>query len=254
MMKIVIIEDETLNVKSLKKLIRQIKPDAEIINELDTVAASAEWFRTHPQPDLIFMDIQLADGISFDIFKEVEITAPIIFTTAYDKYAIHAFKVNSIDYLLKPIEANALQKAFEKLERLTANTKLLNEQMQLFLKSIHNPNKQYNERFLVHDKGGMAPVPADDVAYFIKESIIYLVTNSNQRLVTDYHTLDELEEIVNPEKFIRANRQILLHKSQVANYKKHYTGKMTVHIKIEPKLEIDVSREKSHEFLNWLEH
>lgn len=253
-MKIVIVEDEPLNVKSLRKLIKQIKPDAEVINELDTVAASVEWFKTHPQPDLVFMDIQLADGISFDIFKEVDITAPIIFTTAYDKYAIHAFKVNSIDYLLKPIELEALQKAFEKLDRLHASANLINEQMQLFLKSIRNPVKQYNERFLVHDKGGMAPVQADDVAYFIKESIIYLVTNANQKLVTDYHTLDELEEIVNPEQFIRANRQILLHKSQVANYKKHYTGKMTVHIKIDPKMELDVSREKSHEFLNWLEH
>jgi two-component system LytT family response regulator len=253
-MKIVIVEDEPLNVKSLRKLIKQIKPDAEVINELDTVASSVEWFKTHPQPDLVFMDIQLADGISFDIFKEVDITAPIIFTTAYDKYAIHAFKVNSIDYLLKPIELEALQKAFEKLDRLHASANLINEQMQLFLKSIRNPVKQYNERFLVHDKGGMAPVQATDVAYFIKESIIYLVTNSNQKLVTDYHTLDELEEIVNPEQFIRANRQILLHKSQVANYKKHYTGKMTVHIKIDPKMELDVSREKSHEFLNWLEH
>lgn len=253
-MKIVIVEDEPLNVKSLRKLIKQIKPDAEVINELDTVASSVEWFKTHPQPDLVFMDIQLADGISFDIFKEVDITAPIIFTTAYDKYAIHAFKVNSIDYLLKPIESEALQKAFEKLDRLHASANLVSEQMQLFLQSIRNPTKQYNERFLVHDKGGMAPVKAADVAYFIKESIIYLVTNANQKLVTDYHTLDELEEIVNPEQFIRANRQILLHKSQVANYKKHYTGKMTVHIKIDPKIELDVSREKSHEFVNWLEH
>ncbi len=254
MMKVVIIEDEALNVKSLKKLIKQIKPDADVVNELDTVAASVEWFKTHPQPDLVFMDVQLADGISFDIFKQVEITAPIIFTTAYDKYAIHAFKVNSIDYLLKPIDEPSLRKAFEKYERITANTQLFNEQLKMLLGSVRNPSKQYNERFLVHDKGGMAPVQADDVAYFIKESIIYLVTNSNQRLVTDYHTLDELEEIVNPEKFFRANRQMLIHKTQIANYKKHYTGKMTVHIKLDPKMEIDVSREKSHEFLNWLEH
>jgi|APTNR8051073442_1049403.scaffolds.fasta_scaffold31623_1 two-component system LytT family response regulator len=253
-MNIVVVEDEPLNVKSLRKLIKQIKPDAEVINELDTVAASVDWFKTHPQPDLLFMDIQLADGISFDIFKEVEITAPIIFTTAYDKYAIHAFKVNSIDYLLKPIELEALQNAFEKLQRLHASTNILNEQLHRFLQSIRNPEKQYNERFLVHDKGGMAPIPAHDVAYFVKESIIYLVTNSNQKLVTDYHTLDELEEIVNPTQFIRANRQILLHKNQVASYKKHYTGKMTVHIKLDPNTELDVSREKSHDFLHWLEH
>ena len=252
-MKIVIVEDESLNVKSLRKLIKQIKPNAEVINELDTVAAAVEWFKSNPQPDLVFMDIQLADGISFDIFEKVNITAPIIFTTAYDKYAIHAFKVNSIDYLLKPIELDALKRAFEKLDRLTAAAGLLTEQVQLLLKSIRNPAKQYNERFLVHDKGGMAPIPASDVAYFIKESIIYLVTNSNQKLVTDYHTLDELEEIVNPEQFIRANRQILLSKSQVYTYKKHYTGKMTIHIKLDPKIEFDISREKSNDFLNWLE-
>jgi DNA-binding LytR/AlgR family response regulator len=253
-MKTIIIEDELLNAQGLEKLLLKLKPEAKVLEVLDSVQNAVDWFTQHEQPDLVFMDIQLSDGLSFEIFDKVEVTAPIIFTTAYDKYAIHAFRVNSIDYLLKPINKDDLQNALKKLERLYNSTSLMQEQIKLLIKSVHQKEKQFNERFLVHDKGGMAPVPADDVAYFIKESIIYLVTNDNQKLVTDYNTLDELEELVNPVKFFRANRQMLLHKNQVSNYKKHYTGKMTVHIKIDPKLEVDVSREKSHEFLNWLEH
>jgi DNA-binding LytR/AlgR family response regulator len=200
------------------------------------------------------VDIQLADGLSFEIFDQIEIIAPVIFTTAYDKYALQAFKVNSIDYLLKPINKEDLQKALQKLEKIRYSSALTKQQIQMLVNSMSAAQKRYKERFLVHDKGGMAPIPADEVAYFIKESLIYLVTKDHQRFVTDFNTLDELEDIVNPQKFFRANRQMLLHKDQVMNYKKHYTGKMTVHIKIDPKLEVDVSREKSHEFLNWLEH
>lgn len=253
-MRTIIIEDEQLNAQGLEKMLQKIKPEVKVIEVLDSVQSSVEWFKQNEQPDLVFMDIQLADGLSFEIFDKVEVSAPIIFTTAYDKYAIHAFKVNSIDYLLKPINKDDLQNALKKLERMIGSTSLMQEQIKLLIKSVQHKEKQFNERFLVHDKGGMAPVPADDVAYFVKESLIYLVTNDHHKLVTDYNTLDELEELVNPEKFFRANRQMLLHKNQVMNYKKHYTGKMTVHIKIDPKLEVDVSREKSHEFLNWLEH
>ena len=253
-MNVLIVEDEPLNAQGLQKLLLKIKPNIQVLAVLDTVQSSVEGFKTNSVPDIVFMDVQLADGLCFEIFNKVEITAPIIFTTAYDQYAIHAFKVNSVDYLLKPIIKEDLQKSLQKLERLASASQLMQDQLKLLIKSVYTKDKQYNERFLVHDKGGMAPILSDDVAYFIKESLIYLVTTDNQKLVTDYNTLDELDEFVNPEKFFRANRQMLIHKNQVLSYKKHYTGKMTVHIKLEPKMEVDVSREKSNDFLNWLEH
>lgn len=254
-MKVVIIEDEPLIAKNLARLIKQIEPNAEVINSLDTVSSAVKWIKENEQPDLFFMDIQLADGVSFDIFDKVKVEKPVIFTTAYNEYAIRAFKVNSVDYLLKPIDKEQLQSAIEKFKKYFGqNTKAVSEQLQSFVSSYKKEDlPKHKERFLAHYKAGIVPLPESRVAYFVKDTIIYLVTTDNEKLVTDYNTIDEIEEVVNPKKFFRSNRQMIIHIDQIETYKKHDTGKVEVHLKCDKNVRADVSREKANEFVTWLD-
>ena len=254
-MKVVIIEDEPLVAKNLSRMIKQIEPNAEIITSLDSVSSSVKWIKENEQPDLFFMDIQLADGVSFDIFDKVKVEKPVIFTTAYNEYAIRAFKVNSVDYLLKPIDKEQLQSAIEKFKKYFGqSTKEGSEQLQSFVSSYKKEDlPKHKERFLAHYKAGIVPLPENRVAYFIKDTIIYLVTTDNEKLVTDYNTIDEIEEVVNPKKFFRSNRQMIIHIDQIDTYKKHDTGKVEVHLKCDKNIRADVSREKASEFVNWLD-
>ena len=254
-MKVVIIEDEPLIAKNLSRMLKQIEPDIEIVATFDSVSSSVKWLKENKHPDLLFMDIQLADGVSFDIFNKVKIESPVIFTTAYNEYAIRAFKVNSVDYLLKPIDKEQLQMAIEKFKKYfgVANN-AVGEQFKSLLENIQNKNTpKFKERFLAHYKAGIVPLPENKVAYFIKDTIIYLVTTDNERLVTDYNTIDEIEEVINPEKFFRSNRQMIIHIEQVDTYKKHDTGKVEVHLKCDKNIRADVSREKANEFINWID-
>ena len=254
-MKVVIIEDEPLTAKNLSRLLKQIEPSVEIVAMLDSVSSSVKWIQENEQPDLFFMDIQLADGVSFDIFDKVKVEKPVIFTTAYNEYAIRAFKVNSVDYLLKPIDKELLQSAIEKFKKYFGqSTKEGSEQLQSFVSSYKKEDlPKHKERFLAHYKAGIVPLPENRVAYFIKDTIIYLVTTDNEKLVTDYNTIDEIEEVVNPKKFFRSNRQMIIHIDQIDTYKKHDTGKVEVHLKCDKNIRADVSREKASEFVNWLD-
>ena len=254
-MKLVIIEDEPLVAKNLSRLIKQIEPNAEVINSLDSVSSAVKWIKENEQPDLFFMDIQLADGISFDIFEKVKVEKPVIFTTAYNEYAIRAFKVNSVDYLLKPIDKEQLQLAIEKFKKYFGQSATeVSDRLQSFVSSYKKEDlPKHKERFLAHYKAGIVPLPENRVAYFVKESIIYLVTTDNEKLVTDYNTIDEIEELVNPKKFFRANRQTIIHIDQIDTYRKHDTGKVEVHLKCDKNVRADVSREKANEFVTWLD-
>lgn len=254
-MTIVIIEDEPLVAKNLSRMIKQIEPGAEIINSLDSVAGAVKWIKENPAPDLFFMDIQLADGVSFEIFDKVPIESPVIFTTAYNEYAIRAFKVNSVDYLLKPVDKEQLQMALVKYKKYyETKTEGSTEQFKSLIENLRSGNTpKYKERFLAHYKGGIVPITENKAAYFLKDSIIYLTTFGNEKLVTDYATIDEIEELVNPSNFFRANRQMIIHIDQVDTYKKHDTGKIEVHLKCDKNLKVDVSREKANAFVNWID-
>lgn len=254
-MNVVIIEDENLIAKNLERLLKQIDPEIKVLAVFDSVEASVKWLNANPHPDLFFMDIQLSDGVSFDIFNNTKIEKPVIFTTAYNDYAIRAFKVNSVDYLLKPIDREALEQALDKYKKLHQSSgSNINSQLQELISAMSNPfETRYKERFLAHYKSGIVPLPWSKVAYFVKDNIIYLVTTDNEKLVTDYYTIDEIEEVVNPQKFFRANRQMILQLDQVETYKKHDTGKIEVHLKSDKNLVVDVSREKANEFVNWLD-
>lgn len=254
-MNVVIIEDEPLTAKNLQRMLKQIEPEFDVVAVLDSVSASVKWLKENKPPDLIFMDIQLADGVSFDIFDSVKIDKPVIFTTAYNEYAIRAFKVNSVDYLLKPLDKDLLLAAVEKFKRhFNQSMALPSGQLQSFVSSYNKETlPKFKERFLAHYKAGIVPMPEHKVAYFVKDTIIYLVTVDNEKLVTDYNTIDEIEEVVNPARFFRANRQMVIHIEQVDTYKKHDTGKIEVHLKCDKNATADVSREKANEFVNWID-
>jgi two-component system, LytTR family, response regulator len=254
-MNVVIIEDEGLIAKNLQRLLKLIDPAINVTAIFDSVEASVKWLNENVHPDLFFMDIQLSDGVSFDIFNRTKIEKPVIFTTAYNDYAIRAFKVNSVDYLLKPIDKDALEKALEKYRKFHQSTvETTNSYLQELISSMSNPfEKKYKERFLAHYKNGIVPLPQNKVAYFVKDNIIYLITTDNEKLVTDYYTIDEIEEVVDPKKFFRTNRQTIVQIEQVDTYKKHDTGKIEVRLKCDKNLLIDVSREKAGEFIEWLD-
>ncbi|WP_224998622.1 LytTR family DNA-binding domain-containing protein [Cesiribacter sp. SM1] len=249
-MNILLIEDEPLVARNLQKMVQELEPAAQVLAVLDSVAASLAWFRQQPQPDLVLADIQLSDGISFNIFSQVEVAAPIIFTTAYDEYALKAFKLNSVDYLLKPIDKAELQKALQKYKKLE-NTHLLSEQLKQLLGSTATAGKKYKERFLVTQRNIMVPVEVDDIACFHKEELIYLHTFGNERFIAEYATLDEIQELLNPAHFFRANRQYLIHIHTIDRIRSTYKG-LTVHLKQPLNQEIDISREKAAIFKEWL--
>lgn len=253
-MKVLIIEDESLAAKNLMRLLRELAPEAEVLQVIDSVANAVKWLKSNEHPDLLFMDIQLSDGVSFDIFTQVEINKPVIFTTAYDEYAIKAFKHNSIDYLLKPIDKADLKAALDKFRRFyDQTTGKQSEIMELI--SLMNTKKEiaFKERFLVHYKSGYIPVKSEMISLFYKDQIIYLLATGGQKYVTDYNTLDEIEELVSPVSYFRANRQTLINKSAVESIQKHFTGKIEVRVKGYDDMVIDVSREKAQDFKNWLE-
>lgn len=254
-MKAIIIEDEPLVARDLQKLIAVVAPTIKIEQILSSVKQSLQYFSTEPEPDLIFMDIQLSDGVSFDILKKIKITCPVIFTTAYDEYALRAFKVNSIDYLLKPIDGKELMIAIEKLNKFYRHyTDVADANVQSLLKNLSQPvsGHIYKDRFSVHSGKSYMIINADAISYFKVETLIYIVTKDKQQYITDFQTLEEVEELVNPRFFFRANRQYILSAESVESYRTDSYGKLVVQLKKPVSQTVDVSREKAKGFKNWL--
>jgi DNA-binding LytR/AlgR family response regulator len=251
-MNILIIEDEALVALSLMELVRTLEPSATLEGPLVSVQQSVQWLKTHAAPDLILCDIQLADGISLDIFNNLPIDCPIIFTTAFNEYAIRAFKLNSIDYLLKPVEKQDLAAAFQKFHLL--QSKYGNKQYLSELKAVfHNfeQPKKYKERFAVYSGRSVILVPAAEAACFIKEEIIYLLHRNGIRYITDFRSLDEVEELIDPTQFFRVNRQYLVHLDAMESYQSDEWGKLRVRLKPPLKESLTVSKDKAAEFRRW---
>ncbi len=253
-MNILLIEDEPLVAKNLEKLIFQIEPEASILAIIGTVKESVDWLKKYPNPDLILSDIQLADGVSFDIFHEIEPKCPIIFTTAYDEYAIRAFKLNSIDYLLKPIDKEELGRAFEKFKNWSfrSNTNYL-EQFKTLLHEVENKTERisYKNRFTAHFQRNIVAVHSEKIVCFFRDEVIWLQTSDNQKMITDYHSLDEIEELLNPAVYFRANRQYIVNKNGIESYRTHFSGKIELKLCVKAKEEVVVSKEKAHQFRHW---
>jgi two-component system, LytTR family, response regulator len=256
-MKVVIIEDEALVARDLQKMLAAIDPSIEILAVLNSLSACRKWFDSNLEPDLIFADIQLSDGVSFELFQERAIGSPVIFTTAYNEYAIKAFKLNSIDYLLKPIDREDLEQAIEKYKRLHQNKAAgtINEQLKSLLSQLPQAGgmqSMYKERFMVHYNHGLMPLQANQIAYFVKDPLIYAVTLDNKKYVADFETLEEVEHLADPKTFFRANRQYIVHINAVENFRSTLNGKVIVKLKAPLQTEVDVSREKASAFKAWL--
>ena len=246
-MNIVVIEDERPAIERLTKMINQLRPEWKITTTLDSIKSSVEWFENNPHPALVLMDIQIADGNSFEIFNLASIRCPVIFTTAYDQFAIDAFKVNSVDYLLKPIKKDDLEKAFIKFETLTQPT--ASGYQELAKQALSNKIT----RVVVRYADIIKAVEVADIAYFYTEfKIIYLVTKKNERYVIDFK-LEEIENVVDQKKFFRINRQFIINIDAIAKMSVH--TKSRVKITLNPACEIEtiVSTERSPEFKEWLE-
>ncbi|MCT4639345.1 MAG: LytTR family DNA-binding domain-containing protein [Bacteroidales bacterium] len=251
-MRILIIEDEQHNVVMLEGLIKLLRPEWDIIDALDSVEDSVTWFNCNEHPDLIFMDIQLIDGDCFSIFDQVKIESMVIFTTAYDNYAIKAFKVNSIDYLLKPIKDKDLEEAIHKFERVNNAICRSRVDYDKVIGMIKSDNKQYKNRFMVSGKDSFFKLNTTDIAMFnSKNKITFAVTYDNKEHIID-HSLDKLEHELDPVTFYRANRHTILNIDSIDRFENYFGGKLIV--KLIPPFDdtITISRLKTSAFKIWV--
>lgn len=252
-MRVLIIEDEAPAFRRLQKILEEIEPDIEIIEVIDSVEESVKWLKNHNSPDLIFMDIQLSDGISFEIFDQIVINKPVIFTTAFDEYMLKAFKVNSIDYLLKPIKSEDLKHSIQKYYQMKALYSVEGTpDLNALISKIHLSDKKYKSRFLVKQGDQLLSIEADNVAYFqSRNGLVYLSTKQGKNYIVD-HTLDELVALLNPETYYRANRQYIVQFDSIQSAHKYHKGKLLIKLTIETSEPITVSSEKATSFKNWL--
>ncbi|NJM24871.1 MAG: response regulator transcription factor [Bacteroidia bacterium] len=249
-MKILIIEDESLVAVDLKNQILRLDPHAQVLGVISSVRAAKEWFTNNNPPDLILSDIRLSDGNSFEIFESLRIHCPIIFTTAYDEYAIRAFKLNSVDYLLKPVDIKELESAFLKYKSLNVEN-VLEEQLKALMSQFKGSEKRYKERFLGLHLNTLIPVNQHEIALFHKTELIHMYTVGHEKLISEHQTLDEIEGLLDPDHFFRANRQFIIHRQSVGRVKTTHKG-LTVAIKPPNVMEVDISREKAAQFKQWL--
>jgi two-component system response regulator LytT len=255
-MKILIVEDEELSVRKLRGLLQEVRPEAEVLADLDSIETTAAWLNNNPTPDIILMDIELVDGQSFEIFDRTTVKCPVIFITSYDEYAIQAFKVNSVAYLLKPIEKEDIAAAFEKFEMVkefystnapgfSINT--LVEELQARLQP-----KTFRKRFLTKYGNKLLTVETHDIAYFFVEGrVVHLRTYDNRKIVLDY-TLEELEQMLEPEEYFRINRSYLIALKSVQKIDEYFGQRLILQLKPPTNEQVIVSREKVSAFKNWM--
>ncbi len=251
-MRVLIIEDEHLAAEELKEMLAEINPSIEVMATIDTVKNAIEWLKSPKVLDinLIFMDIHLADGNSFSIFEEVKVKIPIIFTTAYDQYAIKAFKLNSIDYLLKPIDQDDLADSIEKYEDTHASNQ--NIDFSLLLDAVQKKEVSYQKRFIVTTGDKIKSILTNDVAYFMSEGkYLYLTTKEGKQFIVDF-TLSRLEKVLQPDRFFRINRKFIINFDAIQNMINY--SKSRVKIELNPPCTTDaiVSVDRSGDFKNWL--
>ncbi len=254
-MKILIVEDEEFAAKRLIQMIKTILPEAVVNGPLDSILATVNHLNSESDYDLIFMDIQLADGKSFTVFEQYKIPTPVIFTTAYDEYALKAFEHNSIDYLLKPIKRKNLELAIEKFNKLKefydktdSNSKLYEVLLGLKIPAI----PVFRDRFLVSKGDVMVPIRSEEIAcFFAEEKAVFLVTYDNKRNLIA-NTIEELSEQLDPKIFFRVNRQYILSSTSIRKVFNHFNFKLKVELKMDSKIEIFVSRSRAAAFKDWM--
>jgi len=250
-MKAIIIEDEKLSADHLAMMLKKIDSSIEIIATVDSVKKSIELFQNGIKADLLFADVHLADGLSFEIFSKIMIDIPVIFTTAYDEYAIKAFKLNSIDYLLKPIGITDLKTALTKFQKLKSvyQTTIIED----FTNAYQNLNKQYKNRFMVKSGDTINSIKTEEIAHFISEdSLVILVTTSGKKYSVDY-TLDDLETLIDPDLFFRINRKVIIHINSIQKANSYFNSRLKLNTVSLNDDDCIVSRERVADFKKWLD-
>jgi DNA-binding LytR/AlgR family response regulator len=258
-MKILIVEDEPLAAEKLANTVQAIEKEAEIIGCTGSIKATVAWLQHEQSPDLILMDIELSDGQSFEIFNQVEVESMVIFTTSYDEYALKAFKVNSIDYLLKPVQKEDLRKAFEKYKKHftgqslkgssagVLNIQNLMEQMQQQLQP-----KQYRKRFLVKHVQKQVPIEVEEIAYFfVQERVIFFKTTDTRKFILDY-SMDQLEGMLDPEQFFRINRSFIVSIKCILQVHDYFNSRLLLTLQPSIDMHVIVSRDKVNAFKGWI--
>ena len=251
-MRVVIVEDELAACENLTYLLNSIDRNIEVLEVLDSVKASVKYFSKPHEAELVFMDIHLADGISFEIFDQVNIDIPVIFTTAYDQYTLKAFKFNSIDYLLKPLDEEELSDALEQFKVQTGQKGIEDHQIKGLLDLVKGKTKTYKTTFLVGHRDQLIPLKTENIAYFrIDTGLVKGVTSDNRSYVID-SKLEDLEEELDPEQFYRANRQFIINRDAIANIKQYFNGKLIVVVNPVSDERVVVSKAKATEFKTWV--
>jgi two-component system LytT family response regulator len=257
-MKVFLIEDEELTARKMQRLLADVQPDARVVGVAGSIEASVAWLQTNPAPDLILMDIELADGQSFGIFNRTPVASPVIFTTAYDEYAIKAFTVHSIDYLLKPVKEEDLRRALAKLRDLKqilqggGNDALPTSLSRLLAQLAPPPSPHYRDRFMIKQGQRLFSVSVEDVAYlFSRNKLSFLKTNDGHEWMVDY-SMDELDKMLDPRRFFRLNRQVIAGLSAVDKVHLYFNNKLKIQLLPPFEEEVLVSREKAGEFKAWL--
>ncbi|MDR0907294.1 MAG: LytTR family DNA-binding domain-containing protein [Rikenellaceae bacterium] len=246
-MKVLIIEDETAAACNLRSIIAKVLPTAEVLGTLESVAEAVEWFEGNPSPDLVFMDIHLADGESFRIFDRVEVASPIIFTTAYDEYALKAFEVNSIDYLLKPIKEKEMKRAIEKLERLSQGE--VAERRAGIAEVVRNKGEQ--RVFLIPVRDKIVPLRVEDVAFFYTTAEKVRAFDGEGNSYPMDRSLDKLMKVLSEADFFRANRQFIISRGAVSDISVWFGSRLSINLKVKAPERIIISKDRVPEFKRW---
>ena len=252
-LRVLIFEDESLSAEHLVKMIRRYDPSIELLGVIESMAQGVDWLSCNEHPDLMMMDIQLSDGSCFELFRKTTINCPVIFTTAYNEYAIQAFKVNSIDYLLKPIDFQELKNAFEKFikQRQFINTD--QEEIYERLYARLTRNNHYRKRLLIKIGEQLKQVCMEDIAFFLfEEGLCWAVTHSKCRYPID-HSLEELEQMLNPDMFFRINRKFIVNPESIDKIHTYFNNRLKLQLRPDPETEVLVSRERVSGFKNWLD-
>ena len=253
-MKVLIVEDEKIAVRRLTQLLEELYPGCAIVGSVDTISGAVSWFENNPEPDICFFDIQLADGISFDIFAKTTIACPVIFTTAYDQYALRAFEVNSIDYLLKPVEKEKLERALMKYEKWAGREKetfldaaVLQEALEML------KGKDYKERFVVKYGDHIKSVLTSEIScFFSEEKATFFVTDDNKKYLVDY-TMDQVAGLLDPSKFFRINRKFIVAFHSMKDIVAWSNSRLKLTLQVLDHPDLVVAREKVQEFKKWLD-
>lgn len=252
-MNVLIIEDEPLAAQRLESLVADILDNVRIVAKIDSIKKSVQWLQKNPAPDLILMDIQLADGLSFLIFDQCEVKSPVIFTTAYDEYALKAFKVNSIDYILKPVDQADLAQALRKLDSLKSKQPSQEALMQSIGQAMSMLTKKYKERFVIKVGEHLKTVDVKNILFFYsQEKTTFCHTTDNRNYILDF-TLEQLETLVDPAEYFRVNRKYLVRGDSIQDIISYTNSRLRLVLKNSQDNDVIVARERVQEFRQWLD-